>query len=157
GGYMTHSMCMTAVVWEPSQLGTLVTALARRAGFVLIEAGAGHDAGPLEVVCAARGLEAEPVALTGEALDEQLRGLPPGLVQVPGDGYLGVLAVHGAAVRVLTPRLAVIRLPLATLRDVLTSPAALRMHDEVAHLLDDCNIPARRRARAAVALVREHL
>jgi len=147
---------LATVVWEASQLGSLITALTRHTGLVFIETDVRRDAGPLEAVCAAHGLEAEPVMLTGETLDGQLRALPPGLVQVPG-GYLGVVAVHGSTVRVLTPRLAVVRLPLAVLRDVLIAPAVGRINDEVAQLLDGCNIPARRRARAAAALVREHL
>lgn len=44
------------VLWETTQLGPLVTALARRAGLVLAETGGGHDTGSPEAVCAARGL-----------------------------------------------------------------------------------------------------
>jgi ATP-binding cassette subfamily B protein len=170
---------MAALFWLPSQLGSGVEALARRSKLepssvpvphppsslaALNNASADHDSLNQWIESAANwlGVEAEPLAMPYEGLEQLLENAGPAVLQVPGNGPLRFLLLlprtlfprgRGRIV-VLAPDLRTVSFPIGSARALLCSALEETVAPEVDRLLSEAAIPeARRRAARAVLLL----
>ncbi len=104
--------------------------------------------------------EEEPVAVAYGAVDGFLRDAAPALLALPTDaGERLLLLLRGgrSTLVVVDPSLARQTLPTALVRAAMRAPLEAPRTDETARLLEEAQIPARRRERARAALLHEAL
>ena len=101
-------------------------------------------------------MEIEPVRLEGRRLIEQLRRSAPFVIAC-GGRYLAVAACGRKSAQVLASDLALRRVNLQWLAGVLSAEAEAPFEAEIDRLLEDCAIPASRRAKARSALMSDRL
>lgn len=159
-----------ALLWPAAELDEALALLVRHgglAGDVTRIPTPSADAGEAEVERWLEGAVA-PMELEAEAVDashadaaEMLAGCAPALLRIPrGDGGAGFLLMIGRArggVRVLGPDRRVATVSVERIRAAVCAPMEAPLADDVRRLLERAGVPARRRARAARALLRERL
>jgi ATP-binding cassette subfamily B protein len=114
----------------------------------------------IEAAAAWLDVEAEPVNAFYTEIGPLLLGAGPALLRLPCDGepcFLALLGGRRRAVSVLGPDLRVYPVPLDLIRAGLCQRLEARFAADVDRLLDAAGIPARRRARARQAILREWL
>jgi ATP-binding cassette subfamily B protein len=111
----------------------------------------------VERAAAACGLEAEAVAVDYAGVDAFVRAAGPALVSLGDAGFVGLVGRRRRSVVVVGRDLRVRAIPVAWLRDAIGGPCESPIVAEVDALLDEARTPARRRARARSALLRERL
>ncbi len=162
---------LVSALWPEHTLGQLLEALARRAGLQLraveIEpAPQGLNERGLtqwmEDSCGRLGLESEPVLFTGQDVEEKLSRAGPAILCLPGGhGFVGLLlarrGIFARQVRLLAPDLSIRSVPLEELRSALCRKVESPYLPEIEQMMQECAIPAARRAALRAALLRERL
>jgi ATP-binding cassette subfamily B protein len=151
----------TRASWKTAELPALIDALCRKTGIPRREVGAvnppvaGSDIQVwFENTCARLGVEVDPADLWGFRIGETLRAAAPAVVPA-GDGWLALLDVRRGRATLLAPDLSLIRMPLEELRRTVSRGIEEPHRPEVERLLAECGVAARRRERAASALLFE--
>ncbi len=106
------------------------------------------------------GIETEQVHVDYAQVEAMVAHAHPALLRIELDQqtrFLALLKSRRGRVQVLTPDLERVWLPLREVADAYAEPLAARQRGAVGELLDGTGVPARRRARAERALLRERL
>jgi ATP-binding cassette, subfamily B, bacterial len=141
--------------WPEAHLCQLMPAFVRAARLpVSSEA---HEGADLEAYCDAAGLDCERVALHGDSLAKSLRSFMPGIVVVPGVGYLAAIDCKRSWIHILPPSGRLRRLPLSLLCDALLEQAEPEVLERLRNVLGNAGIPEKRRTGATRAMVGEIL
>jgi ATP-binding cassette subfamily B protein len=101
-------------------------------------------------------LEMEATDLDAGGLLEQMRLAAPFVIRWNGR-HLGVVECRRKYARVIVPDLSVEPVAMADVQKALLAEAEAPFATEIDRILDDCAVPASRRARARAALIRERL
>jgi len=157
---------MNALAWPADRLGEALRILARKSGLGPGELDPGEpsdtgDPGAWIVTAAATmGLEAETVEVPYRDVESLVRQAAPALLRLPGEGescFLALLRGGRRTAMVLDPERRVRRVPVAEICRALRREHDDRLGPEVDRLLDESQVPARRRERARTALLAERL
>jgi len=161
---------LLALSWSAAQLGEAIEALARKSGLApqrqqIPEAPAAisRDEPALEewIHAAAHwfGLEAEPVTVSYDTLEQTLRDGGPALMLLPGNGEAQFLALlrSNKAVSVLAPDLAIATIGPEEIRAALVEPVEAPLIPEILPVIEAAGIPKPRQQRARTAIMRERL
>ena len=161
---------LSVLTWPLAELGSAIEALARKSGLspkpVHIprapEATA-HDNESLgrwiEATAVWMGLEAEPLAISYEAVDQLMRRAGPTLFRIPADAFPRFLVVLGSSrstVSILGPDLGVARVRPEVIHAALCRSIEEPLLAEIDRLLADTGI-SQSRNRMRTALMREKL
>src|SRR5258707_2697474 len=146
---------LTGCFWQESQCGEMIAA-ATRSARVPFTASSFPASGP-EACCSALGLECERIAVLGETMIPALRRLAPGVLSIPGQGYLLLVGWRGSSARMLTPSRKTKRVRIEALCDLMLEQTEEAMRGEIDRLLESAGVPNRRRARAARSILVENL
>ena len=106
------------------------------------------------------GIEAEPVETAYAEIAHFLLNTGPALVRLPGvgdPGFLLVLRGGGRRVALLTPELAVQRVPVEIVRALLCAELEQPILPKLERLLDVAHVPIRQRPHARQAMLIEHV
>jgi len=103
------------------------------------------------------GLEAEPIELTFRDLERELPISYPALLRICNSFYLAVLRANRRTLSVLTPTLAVRRVPIHGVCRAIREPAERPIRSQFERLLQEAQIPGSRQQQALSLLIREHL
>jgi ATP-binding cassette subfamily B protein len=160
------------LAWPMVRLGEAMAALAQHRGLAprvratpeppegLAQEGAEALGTWIETTAAWLGLEAEPVEVPYAEIKRLVRGAGPALLRLPSVGlpcFFVLLGGRRRVVSVLGPDLVVHRLPLSAVCTVLCREREAPLLADVERLLEEVNIPRRRRARARQAILDEWL
>ena len=157
---------MNALAWPADRLGEALQTLARRSGlnpedFDLDEPSATADLGSwIGTAAAAMGLEAEPVDVSYREVDSLVRQSAPALLRLPGEGparFLVLLRGGRQTAVLLDPERRPQKVPVAAISQALRREHDDRLGPEVDRLLEEAQVPARRRDKARSALLAERL
>jgi ATP-binding cassette subfamily B protein len=160
-----------AASWPLHRLGEAIEALGRRSG---LRPGAVEPLQPpagllasnpealeqwVEGAVARLGLESEQRDVPYGELTAFLRRSAPALLRLPGERprFLAVLRCRSARLELLTPALAVSRVPLEAVRAALAVELEDLLRESLDALLADSDIAPQRRGRARHALLQQHL
>jgi len=159
-----------AVLWPAAELGGALAVLLRESGLAPdsgalppspIDESAEEAERWLHAAAESLGMEAEPVDASHADAAAMLAGCAPALVRVPsadGAARYAVLVRGGRRrVHVVGPHRRASTIPIASLRAVVCAGMEAGAAADVARVLDRAGVPARRRARAGSALLRERL
>ncbi len=148
-------------IWSTAELPALVDALARKSGI------AGKSEGVVnppamsadlrvwfENTAQRLGIEVDGVDLWGFQILDKLRAGAPAAVPIEG-GWLAMLDVRRGRAALLAPDLTIVRVPLEEVRRGVAEKIEAPHRPEVEQVLNDCGIAAKRRERAARALLFE--
>ena len=150
--------------WPISRLGEAIDALARRNGLPATSGEiprapstlAEHEdlqSQWIEAAAASMGFESEPLALFYGDLAPTLRSVGPALLRLPDHSFIALLESG----RVLAQDLSVHRVKAAALRALLAHGLEAPHAAEVETLLDEAEVPGRRRAKVRAAIFHERL
>jgi ATP-binding cassette subfamily B protein len=156
-------------LWPPAELDQAFALLVRHAG--LAEGPGAIPPAPdaqdedaverwLSAAAAPLDLEAEPLDASYADASALLAGCAPALVRIDDDGAAGFLALvrrTRGGVRVLGPDRRARTVSIDRLRAALCAPLDRVARADVERVLDRAGVPARRRERAAAALLAERL
>jgi hypothetical protein len=161
---------LRALTWSAGQLGEAIEALARKSGLApqrqqipVAPAAISRDEPALEewIHAAAHwfGLEAEPVTVSYDTLEQTLRGGGPALVLLPGNGEAQFLALlrSNKALFLLARDFAIATITPEEIRAALVEPVEAPLMSEILPLIEAAGIPKRRQQRARTAIMRERL
>ena len=164
---------MTALAhctWAPDQLGQAMEALARMSGLapqpVQIPAAprTSDDSAALrewiEATAKWLGLEAEPVDVSYETIDQMMLGSGPSITAVHADGEIGYVALLSGTrkkVRLLQPDLQIVTLKREQVRAALLEPIQAPLLREILPLIEAAGVPRNRQRRAQEAVISERL
>src|SRR5215210_7323762 len=157
---------MNALAWPADRLGEAIQTLARRSGLSpgeldLDEPSAAADLGSwIGTAAAAMGLEAEPVDVSYREVDSLVRQSAPALLRLPGEGpprFLALLRGGRRTAVLLDPERRPRKIPVPEICQALRREHDDRLGPEVDRLLDEAEVPARRRDRARAAILAERL
>jgi ATP-binding cassette, subfamily B, bacterial len=153
-----HSAC-----WPEHELDNALGALACQLGWPVsaistpLPRPCGKTRESMDAACAHLGLESEEVIVHGHQITDTLRSSAPALLKVEAHGWLVLADVVGRFAHVLTPDLAVRKVPLDDVRQVLCEPFARPHRPEAERILVHCGIESQRMSVAVDALVEERL
>ncbi len=149
------------VTWATSELPALVDMLARKTGIprrdvgtVIAPAADAEIRLWFENTCARLGIEMDSVDLWGFRIDENLRAAAPAVVPI-GNRWVALVELRRGKATLLAPNLKLRRIPAGELRKAVARGIEAPYLSEIETLLDVCGIRAKRRERAAGALLRE--
>jgi ATP-binding cassette subfamily B protein len=154
--------------WPFARTAELIATLARRAALdprsadVNVPSGiAGNETDanlrqPIEALCNWLGLESEWMLVTGANTGPALRAAAPAVLRVD-DRLWGLLEVRRNNALLIAADHSVVRVPLEALRAELCKKLEAPAAREVDQLLDECEVPARKRAKVRASLLRERL
>jgi ATP-binding cassette subfamily B protein len=154
------------LTWPASRAAEALAALARRSGLAPRLPGTRTRGETLDewIAAASRlGMEVEPVEAPYAGVESLVRGAAPALLRLPGrpdnsrPGYLALLRGGRRSVTLLAPSGSIHRVRVAQVRAALCGAIETPLRPEIQRLLEEADVPARRRARAEAALLREHL
>ncbi len=157
------------LAWPAAELDQALALLLRHGGLSADPAGippppAEGDEAEVErwIAAAVAPLELEAEALDAPYADAaaMLAGCAPALLRIAGGGGARFILLAGRTrrgVRVIGPDRIASTLPVETLRDAVCAPLERPLEPDVRRLLERVGVPARRRERAASALLRERL
>jgi len=156
--------------WAPDQLGQAMEALARMSGLapqpVQIPAAprTSDDSAALrewiEATAKWLGLEAEPVDVSYETIDQMMLGSGPSITAVHADGEIGYVALLSGTrkkVRLLQPDLQIVTLKREQVRAALLEPIQAPLLREILPLIEAAGVPRNRQRRAQEAVISERL
>src|SRR5262249_28017132 len=130
---------LTGCFWQESQCGEMIAA-ATRSARVPFTASSFPSSGP-EACCRALGLECERIAVLGETIIPALRRLAPGVLSIPGQGYLLLVGWRGSSARMLTPSRKTKRVPIEALCDLMLEQTEEAVRAEIDRLLESAGVP----------------
>lgn len=157
---------MNGLAWPAGRLGEALQTLARRSGLGpeeldLDEPSGAADLEPwIETAAAAMGLEAEPVDVSYREVESLVRQAAPALLRLPGEGpprFLLLLRGGRRNAVILDPERRPRKVPVAAVARELRREHDDRLAPEVDRLLEEAEVPARRRDQARAALLAERL
>jgi hypothetical protein len=167
---MTHPL--DDVCWPASKLGKAIDALARSSGLSPRSGGIpnppqaliAHDTESLgrwiDMAVERLGLEAEAVETTYAEVERFVLDAGPALLHLPGVGeprLVALLRRRGRSVSILAPDLRVHKVHADIVGAVLCGQIEASVAADVNRMLDEVNLPPRRRQRVRAAIVRERL
>jgi len=168
-------MCVTqdllSLTWSSAELGQALEALARKGGLLLrpvqipvVPKTVVDDGRSLrEWIDAAVqwfGLDVEAGTVSYDTVNDFICRAGPALLQLPGDGAAKFFALIGRKrnmASLLGPDLKVVQVPVDALRTAIVSSVENPLEREVLQLIQDLDIPERRRKGARSAILRERL
>jgi ATP-binding cassette, subfamily B, bacterial len=145
---------VNAITWPRSRAAEALTVLARVAKLPTARAPAAEGQA-IERLAGQLGLEAEPIGAAYADIDALLAGAGPALLVLPGDRLLALLESRGRRLAVVGPDHRVTTTPTRAVRDALCEAIDAGGAPAVDAVLLEAQVPARRRARARAALLRE--
>lgn len=166
------TLSLSALAWPAGRLGEAIDRLAHHSGMPgrpvsrlpVPDAPSQRGEAPIgpwiEAAAAFLGLEAEPVGVNYAELLHLLRRAGPALLRVPGEREPRVLALLGARrgrLRVLTPACQVEAVEPRALHAALCQQIEAQLQPSMDALLDQAEVPARRRSRVQTLLMRERI
>ena len=151
--------------WPAARLREALAALVRKAGLPADDSGpataefpAGENVADwIERQAKLLGCEAEPLETTYGDLEANLSKACPALLRISESAYLALLAERDGMLRVLTPSLAVERIPIEQVCDWIREPIAASKRGEIERLVGETQIPQDRQATVIRRLLREQL
>ncbi|WP_120528253.1 ATP-binding cassette domain-containing protein [Corallococcus exercitus] len=160
-----------ALSWPGRSLGQAIPALAQACGLTyrnaplpspVAQAGAPASAWStwLEDAASWLGLELELVGTFYPEVEQMLAGAAPALIQLPGEGEPRFILLVGGTrrkVKLLTPELRRVHLPLQRLHEVLCQELERAREPVLQRMLSATQVPEGRRARVRAALLRNQL
>lgn len=156
--------------WAPEQLGQAIETLARTSGLtprqvqIPIAPQTRDDSVALrewiEATAQWFGLEAEPVDVSYETIDQVTLSSGPSITALRADSEIGFLAVLSGTrktVSLLRPNLEIAKLSPEVLRTALLEPIEEPLLREVLPLIEAAGVPQHRQQRAREAIMHERL
>lgn len=157
-------------MWATEQLGQAIEALARMSGLAPNPAQiptaprTSDDSAPLrewiEATAQWFGLEAEPVDVSYETIDQMMLRSGPSVTAVRADGeisFLAILSCTRKKVLLLRPDLEIVTLRREQIRAALLEPVQAPLLREILPLIETAGVPEKRRQRAREAVTSERL
>ena len=162
---------LQALAWSATELGQAIEALARKGGLSprsaqipVVPRTMGDEQGVSgEWIKGASqwfGIEAEAISASYDSLGELLCRAGPALLELPASGrarFFALLGSKRAMASLLGPDLKVAQVPIDVLRAAIVDSLETPLEGEVLRLMEDLDIPERRRWRARSAILRERL
>ncbi len=153
---------LEALAWPAARLGDAMAALARKAGLAPTVSEALNPKDPstnfavwMESAAKHMGCEAEPLETNLRDLESELPSAYPALLRISDSAFLAVLNANRGMLRVVTPGLALRRVPIAGVCQAIREPAERASRDELERLLDQIEIRRSRRAATVNLLLNE--
>ncbi len=153
---------LESLAWPAAQLGDAMAALARKAGLAPSPSEPLNPKDPnpnfpawMESAAKHLGCEAEPLETNLRDLDGELPSARPALLRISDAAFLAVLDAKRGMLRILTPRLALRRVPVADVCQAIREPAERAGRRELEHLLQQIEIAPPRRAAIMHLLLNE--
>jgi ATP-binding cassette subfamily B protein len=162
---------LEALLWPPARAGEALEALAVKSGLAQPAAETPRasesvtrdpDAFRQWVNSAAAwlGVEAESSETSYAQLEAHLRTAGPALIRLPGQGnprFIALLTANHRGLSLIAPDLTVHNIASDVLQAALCSEIEVPLLAKIDSLLDQAEVPKRRRARARKAILRERL
>ena len=162
---------LSALTWPVADLGNAIAALARKNGLALsstqipnapLAAEQGREALNrwLQAAAASLGVEAEPVTMSYETVDQSFYDAGPTLVCLPDyepARFLVLIGGNRRTVSLLGPDLSEARLRTEVIRDVLCHSIDTLLTPEIDALIGEANIPQERQGKVRAAMLRLQL
>lgn len=157
---------LEALGWPASRAGDCLAALTRKAR---LTSGSIQLRGPSEFASGASAqrwiehtakhldLEAEPIEIAFRDLEQELSTSYPALLRVADSFYLAICRANRRTLWVLTPTLAVRRVPVRDVCQTIREPAERGIRSQFERLLCEARIPHARRQQALRLLLQEQL
>ena len=159
---------LNSLSWPISRAAELIATVARRGGLDPRSADTNVPSGmsgkeqdsnlrqPMDALCSWLSLEAEWILVTGANAEKALRSAAPAVLRVD-DRLWGFLELRGNKASLVTSDHSVKRVPLESLRAELCAKLEAPAAREVDQLLEECEVPTRKRAKVRASLLRERL
>jgi len=162
---------LEALVWPPARAGEALEALAVKSGLAQPAAETPRAAESVtrdpdafrqwvNSAAAWLGVEAESSETSYAQLESHLRTAGPALIRLPGQGnprFIALLTANHRGLSLIAPDLTVHRIASDVLQAALCSEIEVPLLAKIDSLLDQAEVPKRRRARARKAILRERL
>jgi ATP-binding cassette subfamily B protein len=162
---------LSLLTWPTAELGSAIEGLARRSGLAprpvqvpVAPEAIGQDSQALsqwiEEATTWLGVEAEPLTMSYQAVDQIIRRACPALLRLPDNGparFLLLLGNSCGTVSILRPDLGVVRVQPEVIRDALCHSIEASSATEIDNLLAGAGIPLQQQKRVRAAMMRERL
>ncbi|MBZ5578678.1 MAG: ABC transporter ATP-binding protein/permease [Acidobacteriia bacterium] len=148
---------LLSYAWPVSRLAELVSALAQRAGLPIPAVEAPASAESIDRICAVLHLETDAIEIPGAAFNRRMRAAGPAVLRLQPGGWIGLLGMRGRQVRLLTPDLRLVRVPLDRFRREILRGLGSSHDAEIDRILEECAIPAARHHDMRQVLLEERL
>jgi len=145
------------LAWPPVRLSELAQAVATKAGLPVAALPAAIATDDVDRICGLLNLETDPVEIRGHDFDKQLGAAAPALLLLPGAGWIGIVEIRGARVRVLAPDGSIEKLSADEFRRGVFELQAGPQLAEIDAILNECGIRSSRRQKTQQALLAERL
>ena len=159
---------LNSLSWPVSLAAELIAAVARSGGLNPRSADTNVPSGmtgkerdaqlrqPMETLCNWLGIEAEWLIVRGATAEKALRDAAPAILRVDGQLW-GLLTVRGKQAILIAADHSMKRIPLESIRAELCKKLEAPATREVDQLIEECEVPARKRSKVRASLLRERL
>lgn len=155
---------VAAFAWPAARVAEAMDALARRSGLCSRSAEALRaappriDPGPwIESAAKHLGCDADPIEANYRDLEVELSAAYPAILRLSDTLFLAIVNARGHRLRVITPNLRTVWIPIADICQILREPIERTARADYHRLLEEAALPAARRASTISLLMNEQL